>query len=121
MEFEKKNSLSGNPDTIVQPITNRTTLYVKKVDGSDDYMVSHLPLGGYDKYKKKMIQIVGHLTVFLLLSLRLVVRLSVRMSLRLSHRRVLIPIRQQEEVIKTLLMIQLQLLNASTNTRHQKS
>ena len=31
-----------------QPITNRKTLYVKK-DGND-YMVSHLALGGYDKY-----------------------------------------------------------------------
>jgi hypothetical protein len=34
-------------DAIVQPTTNKT-LYVKK-DGSD-YMVSHLPLGGYEKY-----------------------------------------------------------------------
>ena len=39
-------------DAIVQPITTRTTLYVKK-DGND-YMVSHLALGGkYAEYNKK--------------------------------------------------------------------
>jgi len=30
----------------------RNTLYVKKVGGNDDYMVSHLALGGYTEYTK---------------------------------------------------------------------
>lgn len=50
--INKFSSSEKNPNTIVQPIAGRTTLYVKKV-GNGDYMVSHLALdGGYDKYDK---------------------------------------------------------------------
>ena len=49
---KNKFGLSKTPAAPIvskQPITNQTTLYVKKV-GDGDYMVSHLALGGYDKY-----------------------------------------------------------------------
>ena len=52
---KNKFGLSKTPAAPIvskQPITNQTTLYVKKV-GDGDYMVSHLALGGYDKYKKE--------------------------------------------------------------------